>query len=327
MRQPRQRRGFTLIELLVVIAIIAILIGLLLPAVQKVREAAARISCANNLKQLAIAAHNYDQTNGTLPPGYLGSFGNLIAQPTYKEQQIGVMVYLLPYLEQDSIYKTFTTGMPADYTSPQKLYPPWFTFPKAVSMAQTPIKLLLCPADNPNSESFGTIFALNTFLDTSKNLLDLEALYLPNDKGGNTLAKTNYIGVGGYAGLVVPQFQGVFLNRTTVALSQVAARDGTSTTLMFGESLGDADVGGRLTAWNWVGVGSMPTFPGMPTGPGSLWWQFSSHHTGVVQFVYADGSVHSLRKGLNQGSGDWVNLAYMAGYADGQVADVNSITY
>src|SRR5437868_1675929 len=148
MSRRRCRRAFTLIELLVVIAIIAILIGLLLPAVQKVREAAARIQCANNLKQVGLACHNYAGTNKVLPPGYLGEFPDPGATPTYGRQQASALVYLLPFIEQDNLFKSFQQGTPADYLAVQQAYVTWFNYAGPWSVRNTSIKTLLCPSDD-----------------------------------------------------------------------------------------------------------------------------------------------------------------------------------
>src|SRR5690349_9537123 len=131
-----ERRAFTLIELLVVIAIIAILIGLLLPAVQKIREAAARMKCTNNLKQIGLALHNYHDANNYFPPGYVDRNTNPASTP---DNDLGPgwawSSFLLPYLEQDNLYKqiNFNVAMGVGANA---------------ALAQQPLTIFQCPSDS-----------------------------------------------------------------------------------------------------------------------------------------------------------------------------------
>jgi prepilin-type N-terminal cleavage/methylation domain-containing protein len=142
--RPTPRRGFTLVELLVVIAIIAVLIGLLLPAVQQVREAANRVKCGNNLRQLGQAAHNYHDTNGHFPPG-IGytplATGGVWGQGFF---------HLLPYLEQDNLYRS-ALGPVQLPTGPITIYCPINN-----NVYSQPVPTFLCPSD-PSVGSGGVV--------------------------------------------------------------------------------------------------------------------------------------------------------------------------
>src|SRR5262245_14953607 len=122
----RRDRGFTLIELLVVIAIIGVLIALLLPAVQKVREAANKTQCANNLKQLGLAMHNYQVAHGGFPPGR----GNRTGTNT---ELHSCVPFILPYIEQEGLHKLYDFTKACDD-------------PANLAATQTPLKILICPS-------------------------------------------------------------------------------------------------------------------------------------------------------------------------------------
>jgi prepilin-type N-terminal cleavage/methylation domain-containing protein len=331
---PIQRPGFTLIELLVVVGIIAVLIGLLVPAVQKVRETAIRLQCKNNLKQIGLAAHDYHDTFHSLPPGYLGTYPQLdgpadtIAQ-LVNYQWIGSLVYILPYIEQTNIWTTGVNEATAqgapNYFQLSDTDAPWFAGGDTAGISNTRIKLYICPADNPYESQVGTF--VNMHVEEQCNLI---GWFAPNGQGGATLGRTNYVGVSGYVGACTgwSNFIGVFSNRSSVSLEQITDNDGTAHTLMWGESLGDQVMPPRSFSFSWAGVGALPTGYGDLSDAGSGWFDFNSRHAAVVQFCMCDGSVKALKKSVvfdPNNIAPWLNYVFYSGYLDGQVVDENLI--
>jgi prepilin-type N-terminal cleavage/methylation domain-containing protein len=338
-------RGFTLIELLVVIAIIGMLVALLLPAVQAVREAARRSSCANNLKQLGLAALSFESTHKVFPPGFLGStdakdFG-AYSGPQGPHQWIGVMVYLLPYLEAQPVFDRLTRTLNIGVDAHDKNY---WTDENAWTAAQTSIGGLLCPSvpnTRPDVEILDQIYG--------QPRRQKYTLYGSGWDPAEGLGVTHYQAVAGIFGKVGEQYSvnglandehmvGVFTTRSKISAAHIV--DGMSKMLMFGEAPGTIGQGiqaadGSTSSSDyadgiaWIGTATLPTLFGLdpsdqdgaPTGARyqTHWAYFGSLHLGdIVPFVYGDGSVHALVKDV-----DPMVLGALSTIDGGETVDAN----
>lgn len=313
-----RRSAFTLIELLVVIAIIAILIGLLLPAVQKIREAANRMKCSNNLKQLALAVHNYHDTNGEIP--YNGAKGlggaNCCGAGAPRWSWIA---RCLPYIEQDNLFRQLnvsdTTNLNANAT--------------VIAALSSKINTLICPSDNSQTPS------------TNRANLEGMSIGITNYKGvaggnwGNGEARwrwgtpngpfTSPVGTSDHSGVL--NGNGIFFRTDYLRpMTLSGITDGTSNTFMVGE-----DIPSMNTHCSWpysngavgtcgIGPNSMQT-NGQPYGAGD-WpnvYSFRSRHTQGLQFALADGSVRYVRNSIPIAS-----YRAMASISGGEVASTDN---
>jgi prepilin-type N-terminal cleavage/methylation domain-containing protein/prepilin-type processing-associated H-X9-DG protein len=321
-RLQRRAGGFTLIELLVVIAIIAILMGLLVPAVQKVRDAAARMQCGNNLKQMGIALHNFHGTYNRFPaalihsgragthgPGYSGPEANYAGQ-TYTVYNHTGFVALLPYIEQDNLFKQYDYKSRASASDPIGApVAPQSAANDAVAAAY--IKIYTCPADE-NPPPIKTMDAG----DSTKYYEMVGARrsnYLFNT-GVYTDYDNDWINTSA-------QVRGPFGNNGAISLQKI--KDGTSNTIAIGESVQQWHNGATYFGPYWgtgthtavhgrgiYGTGSnlldprfTPNYPYGPCAPNSSQkctyaWGFSSFHTGTTNFVFCDGSVKGIHDGI-----------------------------
>jgi prepilin-type N-terminal cleavage/methylation domain-containing protein/prepilin-type processing-associated H-X9-DG protein len=344
-----RRAGFTLIELLVVIAIIAILIGLLLPAVQKIREAANRMSCSNNLKQIGLAFHNYESTNGYFPPGGLDGDPQAITtggapEPNGYNYDEAPGQYegstccraatasgwnhwykILPYIEQDNIHKLGNENAPP-------YWPNVANHAGEDDVARQKVKIYYCPSRRQPT-TYGTAqFARCDYAgcagfyqgEVHEGFNDIPDPPLGLAPKRNERTSENFGDFGGRKGFIVWPGRGA--RRTVAGIS-----DGTSNTIAAAEkalppSRQGAD-GGDNERWNnsgWDEDNIRYHFPPKhdldPTmiliGPnGSNVWRryFGSAHSSGINAVFADGSVRHIRFSVNP-----LTFMYAAVADDGQ---------
>jgi prepilin-type N-terminal cleavage/methylation domain-containing protein len=288
-----RRCGFTLIELLVVIAIIAILIALLVPAVQKVREAAARASCANNLKQIGLALHMYHDDYKKLPPNRLSDLHATWA------------VLILPYLEQRPLYQQW--NLPLTY------------YQQSDAARRTAVPGYFCPARRGPGDPPGVSVAG----DCNDDMGGLGP-HVPGALGdyGACTGTDNCDGAdcaGAFNGAFRSAYDQFGRSLGSVAFAQIT--DGLSNTFFVGEkhvqqgSFGTGPLDCSLyngDYWMCCSRSAGPNFP-LASSPGSAAAVFGSYHTGICQFLLGDGRVRSLLLSVSPAI-----LGLLANIADGQ---------